>query len=175
MFCTPQAMMVHECLPQDAPLAGGKVYDTWATKIYQELSGAPDSAPFAAPCCHTWPMSPPSAMSAEAADCHTTYNIVNSGSSTGDMRQNLVTIGLVVSVYTCIIVSKRHAGTRFTDFLADCNANLAILEFSIRRVLFPVRARSVPAALQQCLQTSGLYCISAFQSCWLGHDPTSLT
>jgi hypothetical protein len=65
-----QAMMVHECLPQDAPLAGGKAYDTWATKIYEELSGAPDS-------------------------------------------------------------------TRFTDFLADCNANLAILEFSIRRVLFP--------------------------------------
>ena len=40
--------MVHECLPQDAPLAGGKTYDTWATKIYQELSGAPDSAHFAA-------------------------------------------------------------------------------------------------------------------------------
>lgn len=41
--------MVHECLPQDAPLAGGKPYDTWATQIYQELSGAPDSAPFLHP------------------------------------------------------------------------------------------------------------------------------
>ena len=49
--CAAQAMMVHECLPQDAPLAGGKQYDTWATQIYQELSGAPDSALFAAPCC----------------------------------------------------------------------------------------------------------------------------
>ena len=47
--------MVHECLPQDAPLAGGKQYDTWATQIYQDLSGAPDSALSAPSFCWSWP------------------------------------------------------------------------------------------------------------------------
>lgn len=31
------------------------------------------------------------------------------------------------------------ADSGFADFLADCNANLAMLEFQIRRILFPVR------------------------------------
>lgn len=36
--------MSHECLPQDAPLPEApKQYEKWATRFYQELSGAPDS------------------------------------------------------------------------------------------------------------------------------------
>jgi hypothetical protein len=96
----PQAMMVHECLPQDAPLAGGKAYDTWATKIYEELSGAPDSALF---CGSLLPVLAGAAATlclvSNAAGGGTVIQLASLGSEKWHERQKVITMG---SCQSCI-------------------------------------------------------------------------